>query len=519
MSVLHKQSILKKTSLVSGLTLVSRLCGVVREMLMVRYLGAGGMAEAFITAFKLPNAMRKVFAEGALSVAFIPTLVKLVRERGKKEASSLMMLAFILFEGLVLALCILMMWKAPFVIRCLAPGWPAEKAALAVPLLRILMPFIFFLSSSALLTGALQSVNHFFVPAFSPVLLNMFFIGGILICMFLSLPVTYLCVFIIIAALISFLMHVVAYTRLQFSFPSIHKESWEYIKSVMTKFFPCMLTVSFLELMLMISTSFASYLPEGSIALLYYANRFMGIPLGVFATAFSTILLPHFSHVATYAPRRLGFYFLEIMKFVTWVTIPASLLMIFFSEKVFLTIFFSDKFTYENVVQGSYILTAYVVGLFFFSLNKILPNIYYAFHVTWLPAAASFVAAALNVLLDWILMQYYQAAGLAFACTLAAAIQVCILVYMLQRYGVQLYLKSFVMFFARYMVQLGLMGAVFLQVYYGGALFIAHYAGSMANFLLNGLGLWLWVGPLCGLLMLGLLKTRSYFGIRVHFLE
>lgn len=519
MSVLHKSSILKKTSQVSGLTLISRVFGVAREVLMIRYLGAGVMAEAFITAFKLPNALRKVFAEGALSVAFIPTLVKLVREKGKQEASSLMMLAFLLFEGIVFVLCALIMWQAPLVVSYfLVPGWTAEKMAFVVPLLRILMPFIFFLSSSALLTGALQAVNHFFVPSFSPILLNIIFIGGILVCMHFSLPVTYLCFFIICAAFITFLGHVTAYIHLQFSFAAINKESWKQIWSVVLKFFPCMLTVSFLELMLLISTNFASYLPEGSIALIYYANRFMGIPLGVFATAFSTILLPHFSRVATYAPKRLSFYFLETTKFILWVTIPASLFMIFFADKIFLT--FSSKFTPEQTALGSSILIAYVMGLFVFSLNKILPNIYYAFHITWLPAVVSLAAGAVNIGLDLLLMHFYQAVGLAVAYTLAATLQVCLLVYLLRKWvGLQLYVLPCARFIARYALQLCMVSIAFVHTYYAGILLITRYAGPLSSFLLNSIGLWLWVGPLAGTALLFLFKTRHVFGIKVHFLD
>lgn len=518
MSVLHKSSILKKTSQVSGLTLISRIFGVAREVLMIRYLGAGTMAEAFITAFKLPNALRKVFAEGALSVAFIPTLVKLVREKGKEEASSLMMLAFLLFEGIVLLLCTLIMWQAPLVVSCLVPGWTAEKMAYVVPLLRILMPFIFFLSSSALLTGALQSVNHFFVPAFSPILLNSIFIGGIMVCMHFSLPVTYLCYFIIFAAFITFLGHVVAYLQLQFSFARISKESWTQIWSVLLKFFPCMLTVSFFELMLLISTSFASYLPEGSIALIYYANRFMGIPLGVFATAFSTILLPHFSRVATYAPKRLSFYFLETTKFICWITIPASALMIFFADKIFLT--FSSKFTPDQATLGAHILIAYVMGLFVFSLNKILPNIYYAHHVTWIPAAVSLFAGAVNIGLDLALMHFFQAVGLALSYTIAATLQVCILVYLLKmRFNLRLYLRPFAHFSTRYAAQLFIAGAAFVQAYYAGIVLITRYAGPFSLFLLKGFGLWLWVGPMALVAMLFIFKTRHLFGIKVHFLD
>lgn len=519
MNVLHKGSILKKTSQISGLTLMSRFFGVVREMLMIRYLGAGVMAEAFITAFKLPNTMRKLFAEGALSVAFIPTLVKLVKEKGTEQASSVMTLACLLFEGLVLLLCGFIIWQTPLVVGLLLPGWPAEKSALAVPLLRVLMPFILFLSTNALLTGALQAMNHFFVPAFSPIVLNSVFILGIMICMYFSLPVVYLCMFIVLAAAVTSVGYLLVYFSLGFSFPRVTKDSWIIMKSVLAKFLPCILTVGFLEFMFLISTTFASYLPEGSIALVYYANRFMGIPLGVFATAFSTILLPHFSRVATYAPKRLSFYFLETTKFVMWITVPTSLLMIFFSEKIFTTILLSDKFTPAHAAQASSILIAYASGIFFFSLNKILPTIYYAFHVTWIPAVASLAAGIINIALDLILMNYYQAVGLAMAYTVAAILQVTVLACTLQYFGLRLYIQAYANFVARYLVQLALTAALFLQMYYVGVGCIAKLPSGISKFALEGIGLWLWVGPLCALLFLCLYATRALFGIKLHFLD
>jgi peptidoglycan biosynthesis protein MviN/MurJ (putative lipid II flippase) len=229
--------------------------------------------------------------------------------------------------------------------------------------------------------------------------------------------------------------------------------------------------------------------------------------------------LPHFSRVATYAPKRLSFYFLETVKFIGWITIPASLFMIFFADKIFLT--FSTKFTADQAVLGAHILVAYVMGLFIFSLNKILPNLYYAFHVTWIPAVASLVCGALNIGLDLVLMHFYQAVGLALAYTIAATLQVCILVYLLKkRFQLRLYLQPFAQFIACYLLQLGITSVAFVKTYYLCETVFARYAtGSVSSFLLNGVGLWLWVSPLVLISALFIFKTRHLFGIKIHFLD
>ncbi|HSW73885.1 MAG TPA: murein biosynthesis integral membrane protein MurJ [Candidatus Limnocylindria bacterium] len=520
-NLLHKKSILHKTVQFGGWTLVSRFLGILRESLQGYYLGAGAASDAFITAYKIPNSLRKIFAEGALSAAFVPTLVQVVRQKGHKEASSLMSLAFIFFEGLVLLLCALTMWKAEFTLSLIAPGFSHDQVVLGVPLLRILMPFIFFLSTSALLAGALQSVGHFFVPAFSPVLLNLVFITGLLFCIQFGYDVTYLCFFILSGGLLQLIAHISAYTRLHFSFAGLDRTTWQNFKPVLSKFLLGSLSMSIVEINLFIDTSFASYLPEGSISLIYLANRFMGIPLGVFAVAFSTILLPHLSQVSMYAPKRLSFYLLEASKLVVWVTVPVTLLMCFLSEKIFYTLFLSKKFVAAQVVEASHILIAFLVGLFFFSLNKILLNMYYALHVAWIPALISVIATAVNIILNWAFMDIWHATGLAVATTVSSIVQtIFFLIFLRQRYNFTLYVMPFLNFLMRYMVQLALVTAFFVLSYYGGVWFIAtQLPAGLAHFLLYKIGFWLWVGPLCGASAFFVFYTRSWFSLNLYFLD
>lgn len=518
---LSKESIVKKTLQVGISTLGSRVLGIVREMLTVSYLGTGVDADAFITAWKIPNSLRKVFAEGALSVAFVPTLVELTKEGKKDEANGLMTLGFLVFEGIVLLISMLVMLFPLQVVRFLAPGFSDLQITKAAPYLAILMPFILFISSSSLFSGALQAVNHFFIPAISPVLLNLVFIVGLMLCLANGLPVEVLCYCILFGGFLQFLLHLYIFWRLDFSFGKITGAVLSVFKKVFVLFCNCLPSMSMAELSLAIDTWYASFLPVGTVTLFSYANRFMGIPLGVFVSAFSTVLLPHFVRLASYAPKRQSYYLLEASKLIFWVTVPVSALMAFFSQDIFSTIFLSEKFPMEKVVLASSILCAFVSGLFFFSLNRILLNLYYARHNTYLPAIVSAIATGANIGLNSLFFQTYQAPGLAYATVISTALQSVLYSWFLySRFNFVFYFGAFFSFASRYTMQLFSIGTLFLCAYYLLHAGIAYlFAGELSLFLLHKWGFWLWVGPLSLIAFYGLYRSRGLFKVKIYFFD
>jgi len=544
-SILHKKSILQKTAAVGSSTLLSRVFGIMREYFMVKYLGAGIVSDAFLTAFKIPNALRKIFAEGALSAAYIPTFVHMIKRDHKKEIDGVMSLSMLIIQGLLAVLCVLMVLNADFVMRIIAPGWyevgdargtllgihvpaawvglgqPMEQVTYAIPFLRILMCIIIFLSSSWLLASALQAVNHFYVPAFSPVILNIIFIAGLVGGLMWHIPVSspFLSYMIVLGTVTQFALHLYTYFKLGFGFGKITPQSWVYFKEIFSKFFPVMLCMSAMEIGNFIDTSFASYLPKGSVSLIYYANRFMGIPLGVFATAFATILLPHFSYITAYAPRRLSFYVLETAKFIAWVTVPVAIMMSFFANKIFSTMF-SDKLTALQINEAGSILIAFLIGLFFASFNKILINMYYALRNTRIPAIISALTIISNIVMNSLLIGSLQATGLALATALSWILQTTMFVVCLHYlFNVTVYGVAFFKFCVRYALQLTLIGAFFYGIYQGLVWSITHCMSFASAFLLEGLAFWLWIGPLCGLFFFVMWYTRRIFGVRLYFLD
>jgi len=440
--------------------------------------------------------------------------------KDKKEAYSLMSLAFVLFEGLLLILCALTMIFAARVVKFSVPGFSPEQTAATVPLLRILMPFIFFISSSALLAGGLQAIGHFFVPAFGPILLNIVFIAGIIICWFFGFPVDYLCFFILFGGLLQLLQHLFAYFKWHLSFGRIDKQTWNSFYSILGKFLLCAISMSVMEISLFVDMRFASFLATGSVTLMNYAYKFLGIPLGVFAVAFSTILLPHFSRISIYAPKRLNFYIFESAKLVFWVTIPCMLFAIFFSEKIFSTLFLST-FTPAQAYEAGNILTAFMIGLFFFSFNKILLNVFYAKHETLAPSLMCIIATTVNIGLNFLLINYLQSVGLALSTTICGILQTFLMLGFLKwRYNYHGYIARFGKFVIGYLMQLTLVIAGFLLAYYLIVFLINHFLPPcLAFFFLETVGLWMWVGPLYLLGALLLYIYRNTLHVRLYFLD
>lgn len=514
---LNKRAILKNTAHVGGLTFLSRILGIIREGLCVRFFGIGALSDAFIMSFRIPNFFRHVFAEGALSASFVPAFVKTVKENNRAEANGLMTISFLFFEGIILLLYIFVFFKTEFVINMIAPGFSSEQVGYAIPFLRILFPFLLFVSSSALFAGALQSVNQFFVPAFGTPLWNMVYVGTLLLCLSYSLSPYVVCFGIILGAFVQLCLNLFFYLKHHFTFGKIDAMSIAAFKSVLSKFLPCLFGVSIVELNLFVSGIIASFLPKGSISLLYYGSRFMNIPLGMFAVALSSILLPHFSRVVLFAPKRLNFYLLEVTKLVTWVIIPATLFLMFVSENLFRTLL-GSKADIIQIKQAKWILILYLLGLIFLCLNKILLSVFYALKDTWSTTIAAMICALVNLVGDIIGMHFWGAYGIAAANTIAGITMTGLCFFFLHtRHGFRFYAGNYFNFLGRYGIQLLLGCAMFTVTFL--IIFNRLASGDWYNFFMFGIGYWVLVIAL-GLLLMGLMfLSKRFFSVELYFLN
>lgn len=517
---MKNRSLIKNVASIGNATLISRFFGLFRDLLLMRYLGAGVVADAFIAAFRIPNSLRKIFAEGALSAALIPTLVATIKQEGKQEASRSMTIMLWVVEGVLFLLCLAVCVYAQQVMLIISPGFSEQQTYHAYKLLKILIFFIFFLSTCSLLAGALQAIKKFFIPATGQIFLNLFFVGTLLACLRYNFSVTTLAFGIIMSSILLMLMHIVSYYKNGFSFAIPTKKSWANCVTILGKFLPCIISIGATEINIFIDQSFISYLPAGTTSLFYYTSNFVRIPLGVFAVSLATVLLPHFSHVGTYAPRRLGYYVLEATKIIFWVMVPASILLSLFSYKIFYTTLLSDTFTLEHVAHAQQLMTALATGLFFFSLNKILLNAFYALHSTLIPTIITLGATILNTLLNYLVIQKYGVIGVACATSFAGLVQTIVFFIVLhKKYHIPLYLQYAQRFIAKASVQFCALGTLFFIAYQLLSVCIAQLPAPWAHWCMETIAYWFWVAPLMGLMAICAYSTRSWFGLRIHFLD
>ncbi|MGC2310030.1 MAG: murein biosynthesis integral membrane protein MurJ [Candidatus Babeliaceae bacterium] len=523
-----RRSLLKKTAHLAGSTFISRILGLVREILQIRYLGVGGISDAFVTAFNIPNSLRKIFAEGAVSAAFVPTIVKVTHQEGKKQASKVITLIFLGVQNILLLVCLLMFIGTPHIIHFASPGWfdsacntaQAQTITTAQNLFRILIFFIICISSTSLFAGALQSVSHFTIPAIGQIFLNIGIIFTLVMCSWYQLPVQYYAFGILISAIFLVMIHWWAYKKEGFTFEMPNQQAWKEFKQGLKKFLPCLLSVGALEINLFIDRQLASYLPAGSTTLLYYTYSFMRFPLGMLIAAFSTIMLPHITRVSTHTPNRLSFYAHETIKLIFWIMIPLSFLMIFFADKIFSTVMLSHSFSLANAQQAGLLLSIFAVGLVFFSLNRVLLNFYYALHVTLLPTCVTLVGTVLNTFLNMLLMRCYGVFGIAAATVIAGMFQTVILLILLyQKFNFIFYGKRLMHFIISCCVQFLSVGLLFYATYCFGLYCISFFSAPLQHIVLNTLGFWFWVAPLCGIVILILYLTRKIYRIHLYFLE
>lgn len=525
---MNKKTIVSKTMSIAFSIFISKSLGLVREILQVNYFGVGPLADAFFASYKMPNSLRKIFAEGALSAAFVPTLVETYKKYGVTEANRLTSLVFFVSQAVLMTFCIGVFWYTQHVMCFLAPGWSLlEDASIvysAVEFLRILIFFVVFISASSVIAGALQAVHHFAIPAYSQTVMNILTVVELIAASYYGLSINIFCWMILFNGAVYFLMHLVAFLRYDFRVALPTRATWKLAHQVLTKFIPCMISLGAVELNLLIDQTFASYLPVGSIGLLKYSSDFMRIPLGVFAVSFATILLPYLSRISVTHPRRLNYYLLESAKCIAWVTLPAMLLMIFFSHDIFYTTlhFISpQQFTLEHVYLAQYLFKIFVTGLFFFSLNKIILSVYYALHKTLIPTIIVVGCTALNTALNYFLIEWLGASGIAFATMIAMAVQVVGLLYVLNLVaGITFPVKSFFLFLGKYCLQIIWVGICFLIMYYLSVAALTYFLPARLSYaFFKTILLWVWVGPLCLIAMLILYLTRKMAGVRIHFLN
>ncbi|WP_027369616.1 murein biosynthesis integral membrane protein MurJ [Desulfovermiculus halophilus] len=416
---------------VGGATLLSRILGFVRDLIVAFALGAGPLADAFFVAFRLPNLLRRLFAEGSLTMAFVPVFTRIRHDQGMDEAqrmarSTLFWLVLIL-GGITAAALI---WARPLTL-IVAPGFAQDPAVLdsAVHLVRICFPYILFISAVALSMGVLNSMGHFLAPALAPCFLNLSMILASLIGVWagLSVPVC-LAWGVLAAGVVQWLIQLPALHARGIVWRGEWSPSHPGVRRVGRLMLPTVFGAAVYQLNVVLNTVLASFLVQGSISYLYYADRLVQFPLGVFGLAVSTAALPSLSSLLAREQRVEFVRTLQTtVNLLLFISLPAAAGLIGLSLPMVDVLFGRGAFDPGAVQATSAALIGYSLGLPAFCAVRSLVSALYALEDTRSPVWAAVVSLGINLGLGLLLMQFIAHVGLAVAVSLASWANVLLL--------------------------------------------------------------------------------------------
>jgi putative peptidoglycan lipid II flippase len=430
------RSMARSAAVVGGATVLSRIMGLVRDIVLAGVLGTSVSADAFFAAFRIPNVLRRMFAEGSLAAAFIPVFTEIQSREGRQAALDL---GYVVLSWLLLLLFCLSaagILFAPQVVHLLTPGWIDDpgKFSLTVSLTRIMFPYILLVSLMALAMGILNAQGHFATPALAPVLLNLAMIASaVWASRALAEPAFGVAVGVIIGGIVQVLFQIPSLWkrgfRYRWNLPLHHPE----LKRVRRLFLPSVFGSAVYQVNMVIITILASLLPHGSLSYLYYADRLFQFPLGVFAIAFGTAALPLMSRHAAEKDlgalqRTLSYAFRQ----VSLIMIPSTVALIVLREPLISLLFQRGRFDHLATTMSALALMYYGLGLWFVAEIRVVTPAFYALKDTLTPMKVASLAVAFNLFFCIVLMRPLGHCGLALALSLSSIFQFGILVWKLR---------------------------------------------------------------------------------------
>ena len=408
------------------MTLVSRVLGLARDSAIAAVFGAGTATDAFVVAFRIPNLFRRLFAEGAFSQAFVPVLANYRATTDEPEVKRVVDAVSSALGLALLALVTVGILGAPLIIRLFAPGFVADPAKfdLTVTLLQLCFPYLLFISLTAMVGGLLNTYGRFGVPALTPALLNVSFILATLwLAPRLDQPVLALAYAVLLGGVLQLGVQLVAAHRIGL-LPRFHlRPRHPSIGRVLRLMAPALFGVSVAQINFLVDTFIASFLQPGSISWLYYADRLMEFPLGIFGVALGTVILPGLS--AHHARQEEGLFSDTLdwaLRAVLFITLPAAAGLALLAPLMMSVLFERGAFNGHDVAMSSQALMAYAGGLTGFIMVKVLAPGYYAKQDTRSPVRIGLIAMFTNLVGCLAFSPWLQHTGLALATSLAALV-------------------------------------------------------------------------------------------------
>ena len=466
-----KKHLFKSTLMVSAMTTISRLFGLIRDVVFSQLFGAGVGMDAFVVAFRIPNFLRRLFAEGGFSQAFVPVLSEYREQRDQAEVQALIDQTTATLGLSVLVTTVAGVIIAPVVVSVFALGWAFDtdqaKFDLAVEMLRITFPYLLFISLTALAGGILNSYRRFAVPAFTPVFLNL----SLIACAIWLAPgfpeekrVVALAWGVFIAGAVQLLFQFPFLRQLGlFPVPRFGRDS-EGVRRIFKLLMPMLFAVSITQINLLVDTLIASFLATSSISWLYYSDRLVEFPLGVFGIALSTVIMPGLS--SHYANDAREDYIKTLDWALRWVFLmaPAAALgLAVLSGPLLATIFRYREFTSYDVDMACVSVMAYAVGLPAFILIKVLATGFFSRQDTSTPVKVGAIAMLSNIVFNLLLVGPLLHAGLALATSMSAYLNAGLLYYHLNKHRYYLPQAGWGSYFLKLGVALTVMTVMLLQ--------------------------------------------------------
>ncbi|MBU1053138.1 MAG: murein biosynthesis integral membrane protein MurJ [Proteobacteria bacterium] len=427
----EKIRVTKAAVLVGGATLLSRILGFVRDIVIAWFFGAGLYSDAFLVAFRIPNLFRRLFAEGSLSIAFIPVFADYLVKEGKEEANNLAGSAVRLLSAILIVITVLGIIFSPLVVRLIAPGFAdfTEKFALTVSLTRIMFPYVYLICLLGLFMGILNVLGHFAAPAFAPSILNISMITAVLfVSPFTGEPIKVLAAGVVAGGVLQLLIQVPFLIKNGIYFRRKVKIFHPGLKKVGILMLPAIFGGAVYQINMFVSTLLASFLPEGSISYLYYADRLVQFPLGLFAISVATAIFPALSRQASENDMNaLKETFDYSIRMVMFITFPCMIGLIVLREPIVVLLFKRGEFDIQTAKMTAQALLYYSIGLWAFASVKITVPVFYALKDTKTPVIAALISFLANIALSLLLMKPLKHGGLALANSLSAMLNIILL--------------------------------------------------------------------------------------------
>lgn len=433
----EKGNIARAAGVLGSATMLSRIMGMVRDMVVSRLFGAGLATDAFFAAFQIPNMLRRFFAEGALTAAFVPTFSSVLKQQGDEKARELANICFTLLTVLMAGITLAGIVFSPYIVGLMFPGFMAEpgKFELAVLLNRLMFPYIFFISLVALCMGILNTLRHFFTPAISTVFLNISMIlAALCLNRFFEVPITSLAIGVLLGGLFQLIIQLPVLWQKGFPIRPVFDFSNPEVRKIALLMLPSVFGVGVYYLNITVGSILASLLPQGSVSYLYYAQRLFEFPQGIFTVSVAQAVLPSMSKQAAEGDLEgmkdsLSF----ALRLTLFFTIPAMAGLMACSIPILSLLFMGGAFDYSKVANSAEALLYYSLGLSFVALTRVLAPAFFALNDTKTPVLTAFIAFLLNLCLSLALMGPLRHGGLALATTISACGNMLMLLWFLRR--------------------------------------------------------------------------------------